>query len=174
MRESVQRKIKKIWNDPDLHPNERFFFLLEIPRLQDWPSKLTIPSEYFVLFLACDAKRKSNPLIRRVGRKAIRQGMRAACTWGPDCERVHDRLDDACNEFDSQPTSKSVVMTTWHSCEGLKEALWYFLHCAFATEKYSRRCRSWLAVVVGNPKLAAKAARYIKLQGCEVGSLLRQ
>ena len=168
MRRSIQKTTRQIHNDPILHPKERFFFLLEIPRLEDWPSRLSLPSRYFALFLACDAKGTSDLLIRRMGRKAVRQGMRAASTWGPDCERVHDRLDDAGTALVSQSTSESVIMTTWHSSESLSKALWFFLHSAFVTGRYSRGCTTWLAVVVGNSGMASKASRYMQSQGCEL------
>ena len=151
---------------------KRRFFLLELPSLQDWPSKLLLPSKYFILFLACDAKGKTNRLLKQTGRKAIRQGMRAACTWGRDCERVHDRIDDACKGLVSERKDESVIMTSWHSRESLREALWYFLYCGFAARRYSRWCKSWLTVIVGSRRNAEKATRYMRSQGCKVHHLM--
>jgi hypothetical protein len=47
------------------------------------------------------------------------------CAWGPDCERVHDIVDE---ERDARnPNGPGVVMTTWHEDESLTEALWFVL-----------------------------------------------
>jgi hypothetical protein len=51
------------------------------------------------------------------------------CSWGPDCERFHDIVDEVLMEDDvgeqkfAGPNSIDVIMTTWHAKDSLEDAI---------------------------------------------------
>jgi len=106
---------------------ERDLFMIELDRIDDLPDDLQLPSRYFACFLAWDASGVSHDVIGAVAQKLVRQGAVYFCTWGSDCERVHDIIDEERVRVD--PTGESVIMTTWHRDERLSEAMWFLLHC---------------------------------------------
>ena len=54
---------------------------------------------------------------------ALDQGAVYVCVWGPDCERVHDIIDEVIVNRNPGETDEDVIMTTWHDDEALNEAL---------------------------------------------------
>ncbi len=80
--------------------------------------------EPFVLFVAADALRTSDREIERYARASIASGCRYSCSWGPDCQRVHDAFDRVLVEPEVG-LARSSFMTTWHEGETLAEAIVY-------------------------------------------------
>lgn len=99
----------------------------------------------FVCFLAMDASNTPDRSIYDFAQHMIRHGCVYFCAWGPDCERVHDIIDEAV--VGSSPPESVVqgIMTTWHSDELLADALFYFLCCTVPGQQFAT-CRS--AVIV--------------------------
>jgi hypothetical protein len=81
--------------------------------------------EGFALFLASDASVVSPDVLVAFGEWSIGQGMFWLSTWGPDCERVHDIVDEV-DVGEGAGTERPVVMTTWHANDPLDEALFLF------------------------------------------------
>jgi hypothetical protein len=79
-------------------------------------------------------------------------GLACLCAWGPDCERVHDLFDVAAGPKNDELTGDDVIMTSWHSGDTLLEALWYFVHTAFATRCFEMTCTDWIIAPIGNPE----------------------
>ncbi len=124
-------------------------FTLTIQHVEDWPTHLRLPTRHFGLFLACDGTVETDDALRAMAATALRQGLAYVCTWGPDCERVHDLFDSIRDAFDSDATDESVVMTTWHDDESLEDALWYFLFAAMPATGYQGKPMSLVACIVG-------------------------
>ena len=141
----------------------RTFYLCHSPFLANLPSIVTPTSRYFALFLAMDARGIRDIAILDLARAMLKKGLACLCSWGPGCERVHDLFDEAMWPEIPNPTDGNVIMTTWHSNEPLKYALWYFAHAAFAAEDYSQTCTDWVAGCVGNPEWEQTIKK--KLQG---------
>jgi hypothetical protein len=91
----------------------------------DLVTVVSTTSQYFGLLIAFDARGVKWKAIEIVAEKLIGKGLVYLCAWGPDCERVHDAFDDASVELNAEPTDDDVIVTTWHSKEGLTEALWF-------------------------------------------------
>lgn len=122
-------------------------------RLDPW----SLPSPHFACLLACDARRWSDQIVLAAARYLLDRGLAYFCAWGPDCERVHDLVDDAIlrRELDGPnylqgDDDKYPVMTTWHSEETLDDALSYLLVVAQPHEVYEATCKSRLAISIGN------------------------
>ena len=74
-----------------------------------------------------------------------------ACLWGPDCNRVENLFDEAVVAKNPEETHKDVVITTAHRDESLRNAVWFFMNCAWPAPKYESKCADWIAVSVANP-----------------------
>lgn len=115
---------------------------------------IALPSACFKCLIAWDAEDASAACIAAVAARLLEAGCVYLCTWGADCQRVHDLCDEVVvhRELES-PQSESereaVVMTTWHDTETWSEALEFALHGAWPDDLYAERCRGLLVVLVG-------------------------
>ena len=91
----------------------RQLFHLSVRDIADLPPHLNLPSRHFALLLAWDAKEFSSKLISNLASRLADEGLAYLCTWGSDCERVHDVFDETLVERDIDAGVKSLVMTTW-------------------------------------------------------------
>jgi hypothetical protein len=130
--------------------SERHLFVLSLPRVSGLPKALNLPSKYFGVMLACDARGLPDVVIVKLAHSLIEQGMRYFCSWGGDCERVHDLFDSAIIKREPHETEDSVIMTMWLENESLDEALWQFLYVAFPANDYWEDCQAELIVVIGD------------------------
>ena len=90
------------------------------------------------------------------------------CSWGPECERFHDIVDEVIigddlseQEF-SGPNTSDVVMTTWHDDETLEEALDFFATCAVPTDGFGPDSDFRFVICVANQQWAAQAEESLK------------
>src|SRR5262245_20885304 len=104
---------------------ERELFVLEIPDVADLPS-FRLPGPRFVCLLVWDAEEASDKSLAQVANWLLDKGAVYVCSWGSDCERVHDAIDTA--DISRNPSCDPVVMTTWHSKESLAEAVYFALN----------------------------------------------
>jgi len=128
--------------------SERDLFLLGAHRISDVPSTLSLPSKYFGVLLACNARNIEDAVVLNLARSLVTNGMKYFCSWGSDCERVHDLVDSVIIENDE--TEDSVIITMWFEEKSLDEALWQFLYVAFPANNYEADCQADLAIVIGN------------------------
>ena len=126
--------------------SERLFTLIQFDDLLSMPDCLPDNQRHFVLFLALDATSIPDDLLSKLARNLLRNGLINLLAWGPDCERVHD-LFDSQRDFDE--TDETVVMTTWHADDSLKDALWYFADLAVVADAYEGKTE-WIAATASN------------------------
>ncbi len=131
--------------------------MLELNHIEEVPDKLRLPSRYFACLLAWNATEVSADEIRSVGQKLIDQGAAYFCLWGPDCERVHDLIDEveAVRE-QANPDDESVIMTNWHDDQPLSETIWFTLYCTLPDDPYIDDFKSTLAISIGSSEWAAQ------------------
>ena len=125
-------------------------FLLGVPSIDDIPARLRIPSKRFVCLLAMDARQMTVDAIGAMAKKLLDAGVAYFCCWGPDCERVHDIIDDVIVGAGVTPIAWADVMTTWHNEDSLKEATEFFLWSASPDDVYLADCSAAVAIRVGN------------------------
>lgn len=128
----------------------RHLFSLPLRQLEDFPKLLDLPSQHFGLLLSCDARGIPDLNILKAAGLLLRNGLAYLCTWGPECERVHELFDMAAKELDPHPTTGSTIMITSHEEEALDSVLWFFLNAAFAADDYMATCRTLLTLPVNN------------------------
>ena len=96
---------------------EKRFAVVRVDYLK-WPNELKLPSTRFRLFVAANTIELDTQVLSSFALSALDHGMVYFCSWGPDCERFHDIVDqvivkDDLNEHKfSGPTSEDVIMTT--------------------------------------------------------------
>jgi hypothetical protein len=128
----------------------RSVVLYSIDEPSELPSDLVSPSPLFLCFLAWDAAGVADTVARAVARTLLDAGAVYLCTFGSDCERVHDRADDEILRRSTEVDESTCIPTTWHSDESLDDALWFFLFTASPSEAYAEHCRTALVLSVGD------------------------
>src|SRR4051794_25035988 len=98
-----------------------------LPSLESWRELASDPAweridAGFALFMAADASAAAVKVVAALAEWAIERGMFWFSAWGPDCERVHDLVDEVDVERGGG-NELPVVMTTWHADEPLDDAL---------------------------------------------------
>jgi hypothetical protein len=126
--------------------HERAMYVVELPRLGDYPDELERPGPHFVAFVAADVAAASDEELARFARTLVTQGASYVCAWGPGCERLRDAVDEVRDD----------VTTSWHQDDTLDEALWFALFATVPDERYLETTDAVLAVVVAEPKWAAQ------------------
>jgi hypothetical protein len=146
---------------------EKRFAVIQVPDLI-WPPTLEVPSKRFRLLVAADTSSLSTETVTDFILSALNQGMVYFCSWGPDCERFHDIVDDVVlgDSLTQQTFSGTkpgdVIMTTWHANETLEEALDFFAISAIPTEGFLPESDFRLVISVGNSDWAATANQFLQ------------
>jgi hypothetical protein len=145
---------------------QKQFAVIQLSALK-WPSSLELPSR-FRLFVAANIGDVSTQAVSDFALSALSRGMVYFCSWGRDCERFHDIVDEVVAEDGvaerkfNGPTADDVVMTTWHEHESLEEALEFFATCAVPTDGLASGSGFRLVICVGNPDWEAAANRFLQ------------
>lgn len=143
---------------------DRSVYLIQAPEI----AAVSIPRDPFKSGFACfvttDETEPPAEAIFAFADKLLRAGCVYVCTWGTDCERWHDIIDEAAIGPDTLAPATQVIMTTWHSGESMADALFYFFSCTVPDESFvnctnaliicrpslapaiSEACREWLIV----------------------------
>jgi len=117
--------------------------------LTELPTLIHPSNAHFVLFLPIDGREVDAETIYSVSEKLLDQGMVYACVWGPDCESVHDSIDQPIFQRQPGKSGGSVVITTWRAKDPLSEAVWFFSQLRMARGRLRAymfrlgRCRHW-------------------------------
>ena len=123
---------------------ERELYFLSLPNFDVLSTRLVLPSRHFAAFVAGDAMSVDPTILRRFARLLIESGCVYFCSWGPDCERVHDIFDEVCDP------DAPVIMTTWHDRDSLDGALWFFVSDSHPDAEYDSTCGCGVAISVGD------------------------
>ena len=135
---------------------ERDLYVLNLESPEDFPDKLTLASPRFVCLIAWDSRDIGNVRLYAFVERLLWAGAVYVCAWGPDCERVHDTVDDVHLAANSFSPDALTLMTTWHSKEPLSEAIWFALNCASPSDGYDEGCASIVGLIIGAPNWAAE------------------
>lgn len=129
----------------------RQIFFLPLESLESLPFNLHLPTSNFVLFLACDASNITTDSIYNFAKKVVALGAAYVCTWGKDCERTHDIIDEFLvkREIEEGKTLPH-IMTTWHTNDTLDEALWFALNVTIPDDAVIESCGSVVVASIAN------------------------
>ena len=136
----------------DLDSHGRRVTLLSADSLSEILPLPQLTSGYYGMFLAMDARSEAASNLSDLAACLIKRGLVYLCTWGPDCERVHDMFDwgQIDLEIASEISDEYPLMTAGHEDESLDEALWFFLNFTLPNQEYEGRCAQAFVVSVGN------------------------
>jgi hypothetical protein len=137
----------------------RFLLSILASGPKDLSSPIAIHGKHCVLFLAMDACPMSADEISSIANWALDQGAVYLCVWGPDCERVHDIIDEAVVSRNPGETDEDVIMTTWHEDETIEEALWFAVNSAFPAGAYEQTCKTFVTIAVGSQDWGSQIAK---------------
>jgi hypothetical protein len=131
---------------------ERNFFVCASNNLDELADKILPTSPNFALFIAMDPQSIADEKVKDFAKSLFSRGLASFSAWGPECEKVHDLFDAADAEVHpGKPTCEDFIMTTWHSRESLKSALWGFVHAGMTASNYEQTCKEWIIAVLENP-----------------------
>jgi hypothetical protein len=146
---------------------EKRFAVIQVPDLNS-PPTLKIPSKRFRLFVAANITDVSTQVVSDFALAALKSGMVYFCSWGPECERFHDIVDEVLVEGRigeqkfAGPNSIDVIMTTWHAEDSLEDAIDFFATCAVPTEGFAADSDFRLVICVANQQWAAQADKSLQ------------
>lgn len=129
-------------------------WLLELDAFDAWPHALPFEDRPFAVLLITDDRDAGEDGFAAYGtwaRRVTDQGLDYLCTWGPDCARLHDVMDENLVEYElaGQP-APFFVMTTWHPDESLDDALFFLQACTLPMDGARRPA---IFALVGRPDL---------------------
>jgi hypothetical protein len=135
----------------------RDLFLLELSSWEEWPLRIDLPSENFCLLIAGDALGVPRETISTLAGKALAAGCVCLGAWGPRCGVVEHEFDLRLIEIDMP--QGSVVLTSSHEGESLKDALVFMVHSTFPTEPWTSSCGACVVGVIDNDAWADAVRR---------------
>jgi hypothetical protein len=137
--------------------SDRDLYFLSVSSPSQLPENISVPSPHYSVFLALDATKLNVEIISSIVRPLLHAGAVYFCCFGPDCERVHDIVDEEeLLGLSLKSEDGSVIMTTWHDDETLFDALWFFVFNSWPDNKYFESCRAGIALSFGNPEWDAQ------------------
>ncbi len=148
-----KRQIEHIGTDKE---NGRELYVLELTAPDEIPQTFDTVGKYSTILIVWDGTDVSLDTISRLARRLIDAGAVYFCTWGPDCERIHDLIDEVAVTDTLISDTNATLMTTWHHDESLAEAIWYALYCALPNDLHPDECRSVIALCIGCPHWTAQ------------------
>jgi hypothetical protein len=154
-------EIQKLGSDS---VTQRDIYFLDINKPCEIPIEFHLSSPNFACLIAWDSLNATVEEISSVVEPLIKNGGSYFCTWGPDCERVHDIIDEIgrMTHSDLGSPEGSVIMTTWHKDEPIQEALYFFLCCSWPDGHYEGSTNSSLAIVIGNTEWAEEIKKSLR------------
>jgi hypothetical protein len=152
-------RLKDHGADPTLG---RKLFSLGVPALADLRGPVELPSPHFIALVACDASRCSVDEMSEAGAWLLSQGAVVIATWGPDCGKFHDVIDETGLEVHPEETDETVVLTTWHESESLAEALWFVVNTISPASAYVATCSTVVCISVGSADWQTEIERWLE------------
>jgi len=137
---------------------ERRLFSISLESADQMPTPRDLPPRHFACLLAWNANGTTADKISSIIEPLLQAGASYFVCWGPDCERVHDTIDEIISHPDTNfgVPPDSCIMTTCHDSEQLSDALSFFLANSCPDQHYQDSTRAGLAVSIGSPQWAAE------------------
>ena len=127
--------------------------------------ELRPPSPRFVFFVAADVSAQSDAALAAWAGRALDRGVAYACCWGPGCGRLETAFDLAAIDRETEVTSNdgvSVVVTTAHERDSLREAAWFALSAAYPAGVFEEGTDAIVLAVVGMPAEHRELVEYLE------------
>jgi len=143
--------------------HERQVWLLKVNTIQTAFAWDELHGEKFVCLCAMDARPIPREALWRFCSHLIDLGCAYFCAWGPDCERVHDIMDEQAIGDNGSAADIGCLMTTWHAKESLLEAIEFFRTCTIPDEEYAPSgCPHGLVIAIGSTEWAVTIEQCVR------------
>ena len=144
------------------HDLERDVLLMGLDEVAAPYAPPAIERRQFVCLCAMDARSVTNGDLRHFCSRLLRLGCAYLCAWGPDCERVHDIMDEIVIGDNPPDSYVGCVMTTWHADWSLRATLDFFLFNTYPDKDYAPGgCQTALAISIGSEEWATAIEKYL-------------
>ncbi len=125
----------------------RDLYALDLRHFEIPPGAFDGISGRFIACLAMDGSQATDEELKTIAGDLIQAGCVYICCWGPDCERVHDLIDQ--EDLALHPEGPW-NMTTWHPDVPLSEALWFSINSAWPGSAFDERTHAVVGVSFKN------------------------
>lgn len=142
---------------------DRELLLLELADFSQLAQQLPVEGPHFVCLVVCDATSVTSSELAAFSESLLLQGAVYLMCWGPDCEKVHDVIDEIIvGDREPLPRFDTSIMTTWHAQESLDDTLNMFLGFSWPDDKFFNSCRSAVAVCVRQPAICSRVRAVLR------------
>lgn len=140
----------------------REVFLLSLPSIGHPYDLRPASVQPFVCLLAMDATGIEAALTSPLQRFLLDEGCVYFCTWGPDCERIHDLMDEEIVGFGFPKPGEGAVITTAHAGDTLEQAIDFLLDLANPDRDLAPDgCRAALIITAASGSISTQASSWI-------------
>jgi len=131
-----------------------------------------VPADaHFALLLLYDARGVEVTTIGAVATRLIDAGLATFHAWGPDCERVHDIMDELIVARDIRENREyPTIMTSWYPDCPIEEALFSLIISDTIDEAYAATCDTTIIITVGNHDWEREVKRLLRVGIASNGS----
>jgi hypothetical protein len=122
------------------------------------------PCARFVLLVAADTAGIPATDLHDWAGRALECGATYVCCWGPGAERLHEAVDLAANDREtdeSRADGVSVIMTTDHAQESLVEAAWFAVRAAYPVGIFESGTEAIILAAVGNREWYSELIQFL-------------
>jgi hypothetical protein len=122
---------------------------------------------YFIALLVENINNINLESVNTFITKLLDDGMVYLCTWGKNCELIHDITDEIMSipgnssKYLIDDSNDDTIMTTWHKNEKMEEALWYTLYNAYPTNGFFDSTENIIIMVIDDKDLQEKVYKYL-------------
>jgi hypothetical protein len=158
----LKSMIEYIGKDPNLN---RSMYILHLEDLDLVPDSSKL--KYFVVLLVEKIDNIDNKKVNSFITKLLDYGMVWLCTWGKNCELIHDITDEIYSNLDNSikyikdEHSDDTIMTTWHNDEKLENVLWFSLNLTIPTDGFIENTKNIIIIVINNKNHYDKILYYL-------------
>jgi hypothetical protein len=126
--------------------------IVYVDKLSQLPGAIPQGPQHFTMLLAWDARESDIREFEPVALALVQLGLCYFCSWGENCELVHDVVDMCVVQREIElGEADFLLMTTWHNKESLEEAFEFFQDLALPAETHIWPKFGRYAVAIGNP-----------------------
>lgn len=147
---------------------DRHVVCLSVQTLADLSVEHLVPADaHFALLLLYNARGVEAATIGAVATRLIDAGLATFHAWGPDCERVHDIMDELIVARDIRENCEyPTIMTSWYPDCPIEEALSSLIISDTIDEAYAATCDTTIIITVGNHDWEREVKRLLRVGIC--------
>jgi len=129
-------------------------------RSLEYPESWRPSSDHFIVMIAANYRTIHEGQVTSFVNAALDAGACYFVCWGPECEELHDSIDEIL-VGSMEISDDNVILTTWHDQESLAYAVWFAINVAWPAKRYEDSCQSVVSVVIDNEPWAREVRSWL-------------